>query len=234
MHSLDIRRAAEAAAGDLEHCALAELCAVAVCPAYACRAEQVAVGIGDQAALRSGTGDKDFLDLVETAHLTFKGAADGEIAFGALNAEAKQRKMALRRAQYAEIREVDRTIQLDSLAILEEVMRHFFWKARILEGMGTEGDFNEVDKAWAETGRWAKEVAAFRHAKIQSIRLAGDPNTPVLPEHMTLDELRVSIMADIERLREMGVLNLPRLPQGVVANSNADLPMNGGSSDQAE
>jgi hypothetical protein len=100
--------------------------------------------------------------------------------------------------------------------------------------MGTEGDFNEVDKAWAETGRWAKEVAAFRHAKIQSIRLAGDPNTPVLPEHMKLDQLRVSIMADIERLREMGVLNLPRLPQGVVANSNADLPMNGGSSDQAE
>jgi hypothetical protein len=29
-------------------------------------------------------GDKDFLDLVETAHLTFKGAADGEIVFGAL------------------------------------------------------------------------------------------------------------------------------------------------------
>jgi hypothetical protein len=29
--------------------------------------------------------DKDFLDLVETAHLTFKGATDGEIAFGALN-----------------------------------------------------------------------------------------------------------------------------------------------------
>ena len=28
--------------------------------------------------------DKDFLDLIETAHLTFKGAADGEIAFGAL------------------------------------------------------------------------------------------------------------------------------------------------------
>ena len=51
---------------------------------------------------------------------------------------------------------------------------------------------------------------------------------------MTLDELRVSIMADIERLREMGVLNLPRLPQGVVAIPNADLPMGGGSSDQAE
>jgi hypothetical protein len=56
----------------------------------------------------------------------------------------------------------------------------------------------------------------------------------VLPEHMTLDELRVSIMADIERLRDMGVLDLTRLPQGVVANSNADLPMNGWSNDQAE
>jgi hypothetical protein len=29
--------------------------------------------------------DNDFLDLVEEAHLTFKGSADGEIAFGALN-----------------------------------------------------------------------------------------------------------------------------------------------------
>ena len=28
--------------------------------------------------------DSDFLNLVEEAHLTFRGAADGEIAFGAL------------------------------------------------------------------------------------------------------------------------------------------------------
>ena len=105
--------------------------------------------------------------------------------------------MALRRAQYAEIREIDQTSQLDSLAILEQVMRHFYWKARILEGMGTEGDYDAVDRAWAETGKWAKEVAQFRHAKIQSIHLAGDPNAPVLPENMTLDELRDSIMADL-------------------------------------
>jgi len=49
-----------------------------------------------------------------------------------------------------------------------------------------------------------------------------------------LDQLRESIIVDLGRLREMGVLDLPRLPQGVVANSNADLPMNGGSNDQAE
>jgi hypothetical protein len=118
------------------------------------------------------------------------------------------------------------------MAILEEVMRHFYLKARILEGMGTEGDFHEVDKAWAETGGWAKEVAQFHHAKIQAIRLAGDHNAPVLPEHMTLDQLRESIMADLEGLRDTGALDLPRLLQGVVANPNADLPMNGGG--QAE
>jgi hypothetical protein len=56
--------------------------------------------------------------------------------------------------------------------------------------------------------------------------LAADPNAPVL-ENMTLDELRVSIMADLEQLSERGVLNLPSLSQG--ANANADLPMSGGS-----
>ena len=153
---------------------------------------------------------------------------------GARSNSTIRRAMMARRAQFAVIGEIDTTISLDSLAVLEEVMRHFYLKAKILESMGQEGDYDAVDRAWAETGKWAKEVAAFRHAKIQSIRLAGDPNAPVLPEHMTLDQLRESIIVDFERLREMGVLDLPRLPQGVVANSNADLPMNGGSSDQAE
>ena len=65
--------------------------------------------------------------------------------------------------------------------------------------MGSEADFDLVDKAWSETGKWAEKVAQFRHPKIQAIRLAGDPNAPVLPEKMTLDELRESIMADLER-----------------------------------
>jgi hypothetical protein len=125
----------------------------------------------------------------------------------------------LRRAQYAEIREIDRTIQLDSLAILEGVMRHFYWKARILEGMGTEGDYDLLDKAWGEVGKWAEKVAQFRHAKIQGVRLAQDPNAALLPEHMSLEQLRESIIVDLERLREAGVLNLPQLTQGVVDKS---------------
>src|SRR4029077_8247202 len=64
-----------------------------------------------------------------------------------------------------------------------------------------------------ETGKWTKEVAQFRHPKIESIRLGGDPNAPLLPENMTLEELRDSILVDLERLRERGVLDLPRISE---------------------
>jgi hypothetical protein len=138
---------------------------------------------------------------------------------GSTNAKAKQRKIALRRAQYAEMREIDSTIQLDSLAILEEVMKHFYWKSRILEQMGTEGDYDAVDRAWGETGKWAREVAQFRHAKIQAIRLAGDPNAAMLPENMTVQELRDSLIEDLAKLRDAGVLELPPPAQGVVDKS---------------
>jgi hypothetical protein len=75
----------------------------------------------------------------------------------------------------------------------------FITRRKILENIGSEADFDLVDKAWSGTGKWAEKVAQFRHPKIQAIRLAGDPNAPVLPEKMTLDELRESIMADLER-----------------------------------
>jgi hypothetical protein len=144
---------------------------------------------------------------------------------GSTNANVRRRRINLRRAQYAVQREIDRSISLDSLAILRETLSHFYWRARILETLGGEGDYDLLDRAWAECGRWAEKLAQFEHPKIQAVRLAGDPNT-ILPQDMTLDELRESIIVDLERLREAGVLDFPRLPQGV-ANP-------GGSSDQAE
>ena len=51
------------------------------------------------------------------------------------------------------------------------------------------------------------------------IRLASDPNAPLLPEQLTFEELRDSIPQDLERLRATGVLDLPQLPQGVVGKS---------------
>ena len=51
------------------------------------------------------------------------------------------------------------------------------------------------------------------------IWLASNPNAPLLPEQMTLEELRDPILQDLERLRATGVLDLPQLPQGVVGKS---------------
>ena len=145
-----------------------------------------------------------------------------------------RREIAVKRAADLLARQTDTVYALDALAIMQEAMGHFYYKAKVLKTLGADAPFDQIDDLMEKAAKWAKEIAVFKRGKIQAIRLPSDPNAPVLPENMTLDELRVSIMADIERLREMGVLNLPRLPQGVVANSNADLPMGGGSSDQAE
>jgi hypothetical protein len=150
---------------------------------------------------------------------------------GSQNKTTIRREIA--RARAAQLMEkVDTLYALDALAVLQEVMAHFYFKAKTIKSM-TEPDFDELDDAMKETGRWAEKVAAFKHAKIQAMRLATDPNAPVLPESMTLEELRESIMADIERLSQAGVISLPRASGVVPANGNGGESEggNGGESD---
>ena len=148
--------------------------------------------------------------------------------------KAIQREEAQKRAAELLAQQVDTVYALEALAVLQETIGHFYYKAKVLKTLGTDAPFDQIDDLMEKAAKWAKEIAVFKHTKIQAIRLAVDPNVPLLPENMTLDELRDFIMADLERLRETGVLDLSRLPQGVVANTNADLPMTGGSSDQPE
>ena len=103
---------------------------------------------------------------------------------------------------------VDNVYALEAMAVLQEVMAHFYFKAKALKSLGADAPFEEIDDLMDKAGKWAKELAAFKHAKIMAMKLASDPNAPVLPEHMSLEELRESIMADIERLSEMRVLTL--------------------------
>jgi hypothetical protein len=104
---------------------------------------------------------------------------------------------------------VDTVVSLEAMAVLQEVMAHFYFKAKALKSMGADAPIEEIDDAMDRAGKWADKLAAYKYAKIQAMRLASDPNAPVLPEQMTLEELRLSIMGDIERLREMKVLTLP-------------------------
>ena len=121
-----------------------------------------------------------------------------------------KREEARKRAAELLGKQIDTVCALEAMAVLQEVMAHFYYKAKVLKTTGADAPFEQIDDLMEKAAKWAKEIAVFKHAKIQAIRLASDPNAPILPEHMTLEELRNSIMADFERLRETGVLSLPK------------------------
>jgi hypothetical protein len=49
------------------------------------------------------------------------------------------------------------------MVILEEVMQHFYRKAKIEESLGRLCDFRIVDRALETAGRIAREIVSFRH-----------------------------------------------------------------------
>src|ERR1700729_1763725 len=112
-----------------------------------------------------------------------------------------RRDMAVQRAAELLAQQTDPQFALEAMGVLQEVMAHFY-KARVLKTLGADADFDAIDAAMDRAGKWAERLAVFKHAKIQAMRLASDPNAPVLPETMTLEELRESIEGDIARLRE--------------------------------
>jgi hypothetical protein len=76
---------------------------------------------------------------------------------------------------------VDNVYALEAMAVLQEVMAHFYFKAKALKSLGADAPFEEIDDLMDKAGKWAKELAAFKHAKIMAMKLASDPNAPVLP-----------------------------------------------------
>jgi hypothetical protein len=123
-----------------------------------------------------------------------------------------KREEARKRAAELLAKEVDSHFALEAMGVLQETMQHFYLKARVLKTLGADAPFDEIDDLMEKAARWAKELCAFKHPKIQAMRLASDPNAPVLPESMTLEELRESIMDDFKRLQDAGVLTLPLQP----------------------
>ena len=121
---------------------------------------------------------------------------------------------------------VAHTSDLDSLLVLEETMRHFYLKARIEELLGKDADWKAVDTAMVEAGRWAREVALYRHARLSAVKLAGDPNEPLIPDNMTLEQLRADIVSEVARLGHVLELDAVRSPQGI-ENRTSTGPTNG-------
>jgi hypothetical protein len=93
---------------------------------------------------------------------------------------------------------IDFKAPLDSLEIMEAVMRHFYFRALIEERMGAQADWNAVDSLMQKALAAAEKVARYRHAQLSAVRLAGDINAG--NNDVTLDELLVTIKSEMVKL----------------------------------
>src|ERR1700733_3663595 len=65
---------------------------------------------------------------------------------------------------------------LESLHVMEVGMRHFFVKA--MTAKTNKGKPEVVDEKMLQAVAIAEKIAPFRHARLSTMKLAGDPNNP--------------------------------------------------------
>ncbi len=100
--------------------------------------------------------------------------------------------------------------RLDCLALMESAMERFFIRA-VVEPVNEKQSDVDLDRAVAI----AAMIAPYRHARLSAMKLAGDPNEPLIPDNMTLEQLRADIVAEVGRLGHILELDAVREPQGI-------------------
>jgi hypothetical protein len=102
---------------------------------------------------------------------------------------------------------------LDSLAVMEEGMRHFY--ARAIAAKQTKQPDKVIDAAM---------ISRRIGARLSAMKLAGDPKNPArFKDDSTADELRAEVMRRLMVLQEAGAIDLQALPvpKGGIANQPA-------------
>jgi hypothetical protein len=105
---------------------------------------------------------------------------------------------------------LDFSMPLDSLDVMEQAVRHFYFRAKIEERLGDGADWRRVDQAFLQAVHVAEKVARYRHAQRSAVRLSGDLNAR--PENVNLEELLESIKAEWTKLGPR--IGLELVPQG--------------------
>ena len=147
-------------------------------------------------------------------------------AKGSKNHRTLEREMAKRvAAAHAELAKsappLDFSMPLDSLDVMEQAMRHFYFQAKIGERLGDGADLRRVDDAYMQAVRVAEKVARYRHAQLSAVRLAGDINATVTDD-ASLDELLIKIKDELRKLGPLIDLEAIREPQGVENSGRLD------------
>ena len=107
----------------------------------------------------------------------------------------------------------DLKVSLDSLAVLEQAMRHFYIKAMVEKSLGERADWKAVDAAMVQAAAMAEKVATYRHPKLSTVRLAGELNKKPT-DGATLDELLARIKTELTKLGPILDLEVVREPEG--------------------
>jgi len=107
----------------------------------------------------------------------------------------------------------DVKVSLDSLGVMEEAMRHFYIKAMVEKSAGALADWKAVDVAMIRASSIARDVAAYRHAKLSAVPLAGEI-THGPADGATLDELVERIKGELSKLGPILDLEVVREPEG--------------------
>ena len=108
---------------------------------------------------------------------------------------------------------LDFSMPLDSLGMMEHVIRHFYFKAKIAERLGDRVDRRRANAAFMQAVRAAEKVARYRHAQLSAIKLAGDINAKVT-DSASLDELVAKLKGELHKLAPIIDLDVAREPQG--------------------
>ena len=96
---------------------------------------------------------------------------------------------------------------LDSLAVMEEGMRHFY--VRAMAAKQTKQPDTVIDAAMIQAVQIAEKIAPFRHPRLSAMKLAGDPNSPAhFKNDATAEELRAEIQRRLTVLKEAGILEV--------------------------
>jgi hypothetical protein len=114
---------------------------------------------------------------------------------------ARERAARIKRAlgEYAKnAPAIDFKASLDSLDLMEGVMRHFYFRALVERSVGDEANWDKVDALMLKTLAAAEKVARYKHAQLSAVRLAGDISGNM--DNVSLDELLVTIRQEWAKL----------------------------------
>jgi predicted deacylase len=134
------------------------------------------------------------------------------VNFGQFN-DLENLRTAMREKSSTLLKEAERHVgskyvdQVLDFHVLETAMQHFFLRAEMGKNAGR--NHSEVDADFEKAAHLAAMVAPYRHARLSTVKLAGDPSNPVhFKDDATADELRAEIERRLNVLREAGILEL--------------------------